>query len=161
MKRIDGFQKLITFPFFFTFTFIYFQLYFVFTSIVFDDTYIYVLQNMFSARLNRMNAIQKLITLPSLFYSLRIQTRASYQYLRKVFRLTMDEISEQKPTDIAYVHSGYAPLSVRLIHNLARGDWKAVEDAIATLPGPLINDVQQLPPGMRRRRSKPQFLSFL
>ncbi|EJU02729.1 ATP binding protein [Dacryopinax primogenitus] len=35
--------------------------------------------------------------------------------LRKHLRLLVDDVSEQTPTDIAYVYSGYAPLSIRLI----------------------------------------------
>ncbi|KZT51079.1 Sec1-like protein [Calocera cornea HHB12733] len=35
--------------------------------------------------------------------------------LRKHLRLLVDDVSEQAPTDIAYVYSGYAPLSIRLV----------------------------------------------
>ncbi|KAL9123640.1 MAG: hypothetical protein Q9217_006947 [Psora testacea] len=42
-------------------------------------------------------------------------SKTNYNYLRKVLRLIVDEVDEQKPTDIAYVYSGYAPLSVRLV----------------------------------------------
>jgi len=34
---------------------------------------------------------------------------------RKQFRLWVEEANEQDPNDIAYVYSGYAPLSVRLV----------------------------------------------
>ncbi|CAG0915452.1 unnamed protein product [Notodromas monacha] len=79
------------------------------------------------------------------------QTCANYPYLRKALKLTVDDVSEQKPMDIAYVHSGYAPLSVRLVHHLTRKDFKSVDDALCALPGPLVNDVQQLPSGMQHR----------
>ncbi|KAL9102761.1 MAG: hypothetical protein Q9163_002123 [Psora crenata] len=42
-------------------------------------------------------------------------SKTNYNYLRKVLRLIVDEVNEQKPNDISYVYSGYAPLSVRLI----------------------------------------------
>ena len=42
-------------------------------------------------------------------------SRTNYTYLRKVLRLIVDEVNEQNPDDIAYVYSGYAPLSVRLV----------------------------------------------
>ena len=42
-------------------------------------------------------------------------SKTNYNYLRKVLRLIVDEVNEQKPNDIAYVYSGYAPLSVRLV----------------------------------------------
>ena len=42
-------------------------------------------------------------------------SNTNYAYLRKQLRLIVDEVSEQDPNDIAYVYSGYAPLSVRLV----------------------------------------------
>lgn len=42
-------------------------------------------------------------------------TNTNYTYLRKQLRLIVDEVNEQDPNDIAYVYSGYAPLSVRLV----------------------------------------------
>ena len=41
--------------------------------------------------------------------------KTNYNYLRKHLHLIMDEVNEQNPNDIAYVYSGYAPLSVRLV----------------------------------------------
>ncbi|KAI9812420.1 MAG: hypothetical protein M1827_004651 [Pycnora praestabilis] len=40
---------------------------------------------------------------------------SNYISLRKSLRLIVDEVNEQDPDDIAYVYSGYAPLSVRLV----------------------------------------------
>jgi len=42
-------------------------------------------------------------------------TKTNYTYLRKALRLIVDEVNEHDPNDIAYVYSGYAPLSVRLV----------------------------------------------
>ncbi|TQN72254.1 Vacuolar protein sorting-associated protein 33A [Colletotrichum shisoi] len=42
-------------------------------------------------------------------------TKTNYTYLRKLLRLIVDEVQEDDPNDIAYVYSGYAPLSVRLV----------------------------------------------
>jgi vacuolar protein sorting-associated protein 33A len=42
-------------------------------------------------------------------------TKTNYNYLRKNLRLVVEEVSEQNPQDIAYVYSGFAPLSVRLV----------------------------------------------
>jgi hypothetical protein len=44
--------------------------------------------------------------------------RLNYQTLKKQFNLIVDDIDEQNPTDIAYVYSGYAPLSIRLIQSV-------------------------------------------
>lgn len=41
--------------------------------------------------------------------------QTNYAYLRKALRLIVEEVNEQDPNDIAYVYSGYAPLSVRLV----------------------------------------------
>lgn len=38
-----------------------------------------------------------------------------YNAVRKTLKLFVDEVDEQEPTDISYVFSGYAPLSVRLV----------------------------------------------
>ncbi|KAM3444019.1 hypothetical protein NHJ13734_001618 [Beauveria thailandica] len=42
-------------------------------------------------------------------------TKTNYTYLRKQLRLIVDEVKEDDPKDIAYVYSGYAPLSIRLV----------------------------------------------
>jgi vacuolar protein sorting-associated protein 33A len=42
-------------------------------------------------------------------------TKTDYSTLRKQLRLIVDEVNEQDPNDIAYVYSGYAPLSIRLV----------------------------------------------
>ena len=41
--------------------------------------------------------------------------RTNYATLRKSLKLIVDEVNEQNPDDIAYVYSGYAPLSIRLV----------------------------------------------
>eukprot|EP01125_Pyxidicula_operculata_P001470 TRINITY_DN11349_c0_g1_i1.p1 TRINITY_DN11349_c0_g1~~TRINITY_DN11349_c0_g1_i1.p1 ORF type:complete len:649 (-),score=140.94 TRINITY_DN11349_c0_g1_i1:30-1976(-) len=38
-----------------------------------------------------------------------------YQRLKKDMNLIIEEMNEQDPTDIAYVYSGYAPVSIRLV----------------------------------------------
>lgn len=35
--------------------------------------------------------------------------------LRKSMKLVVDDVNEQNPNDIAYVYSGYAPLTIRLV----------------------------------------------
>jgi len=42
-------------------------------------------------------------------------TTTNYTYLRKQLRLVVDEVKEADPNDIAYVYSGFAPLSIRLV----------------------------------------------
>ncbi|CCU76222.1 vacuolar protein sorting 33A-like protein, partial [Blumeria hordei DH14] len=47
-----------------------------------------------------------------------VGTKTNYTYLRKALRLIVDEVNESDPDDVAYVYSGYAPLSVRLIQSI-------------------------------------------
>ncbi|KAA8644104.1 hypothetical protein EYZ11_008430 [Aspergillus tanneri] len=42
-------------------------------------------------------------------------SKTNYTYLRKHLRLVVEEVSEKDPTDISYVYSGFAPLSIRLV----------------------------------------------
>eukprot|EP01012_Entosiphon_sulcatum_P040779 TRINITY_DN5449_c0_g1_i1.p1 TRINITY_DN5449_c0_g1~~TRINITY_DN5449_c0_g1_i1.p1 ORF type:complete len:616 (+),score=132.33 TRINITY_DN5449_c0_g1_i1:1510-3357(+) len=68
----------------------------------------------------------------------------NYAALRKTFRLWVDEIDELNPQDIAYVHSGYAPLSVRIVEQgLRPNGWKSVEGVLGLLPGPMIEEEQR------------------
>uniref|UniRef100_A0A7N2MDN7 Uncharacterized protein n=1 Tax=Quercus lobata TaxID=97700 RepID=A0A7N2MDN7_QUELO len=40
------------------------------------------------------------------------------------------------PNDIAYVFSGYAPLSIHLVQHAERSGWRPVEEILKLLPGP-------------------------
>lgn len=42
-------------------------------------------------------------------------SKTNYTFLRKQLRLIVDEVQEDEPNDVAYVYSGYAPLSIRLV----------------------------------------------
>lgn len=50
-------------------------------------------------------------------------SKTNYTYLRKVLRLIVDEVNEQNPSDVAYVYSGYAPLSIRLIQSILQKQY--------------------------------------
>jgi hypothetical protein len=85
--------------------------------------------------------------------------------VRKLLSLWLDEVAEQDPDDIAYVFSGYAPLSVRLVQavlqksylaNLANPTksgtapatvtgtgWKGFEDSLSRIRGPTVDVVQK------------------
>ncbi|KAL8722741.1 MAG: hypothetical protein Q9181_007425, partial [Wetmoreana brouardii] len=91
----------------------------------------------------------------------------NYNALRKSLRLIVDEVNEQDPNDIAYVYSGYAPLSVRLVQSIiqkqhllsltARGSsvsndttshssaqgWQGFEDVLRNVKGETFNKVQK------------------
>lgn len=92
-------------------------------------------------------------------------TKTNYNYLRKVLKLVVDEVNEQNPNDIAYVYSGYAPLSVRLVQSIiqkkhlltitkgaaaasnpvssAAHGWQGFEDALRNVKGETFNKVQK------------------
>ena len=69
-------------------------------------------------------------------------TRPSYSMLRKRLGLIMDNVDEQNPSDIAYVHSVYGPLSVKLAMQV--DSWRNIRDVLDLLPGPSFEDTQQV-----------------
>lgn len=94
-------------------------------------------------------------------------TKTNYTYLRKALRLIVDEVNEQDPNDVAYVYSGYAPLSIRLVQcilqkqyltSITRGGnanngavgtggasqgWRGFEEAIKHVRGQTFDEVQK------------------
>ncbi|XP_023594962.1 vacuolar protein sorting-associated protein 33A isoform X2 [Trichechus manatus latirostris] len=78
--------------------------------------------------------------------------RNNYPTIRKTLRLWMDDVNEQNPTDISYVYSGYAPLSVRLAQLLSRPGWRSIEEVLRILPGPHFEERQPLPTGLQKKR---------
>ncbi|KAK5663360.1 hypothetical protein OQA88_3788 [Cercophora sp. LCS_1] len=96
-----------------------------------------------------------------------IGTKTNYTYLRKQLRLIVDEVNEQDPNDVAYVYSGYAPLSVRLVQcvlqkqyllSITRGNgitgaagpaaggaqgWRGFDEAVKHARGQTFDEVQK------------------
>ena len=88
-------------------------------------------------------------------------TKTNYAFLRKELRLIVDEYNEQDPDDIAYVYSGYAPLSVRLVQCILQKQylqslhksplpltptstgWTGFENILKSAKGPTFNIVQR------------------
>ncbi|KAL2263240.1 hypothetical protein VTK26DRAFT_7659 [Humicola hyalothermophila] len=94
-------------------------------------------------------------------------TKTNYTYLRKQLRLIVDEVNEHEPNDIAYVYSGYAPLSIRLVQcvlqkqyllSITRGTgaanapgpavggaqgWRGFDDAVKHVRGQTFDEVQK------------------
>eukprot|EP01132_Coremiostelium_polycephalum_P003640 gene3640-4532_t len=73
----------------------------------------------------------------------------NYPAIRKELDLIVDDINEQNPQDIAYVYSGYAPISVRLIqYSMGKSgnsiaSWKSIdEDILKMLPNPSFEEIQ-------------------
>lgn len=88
-------------------------------------------------------------------------TKTNYGYLRKELRMIIDEYKEQDPEDIAYVYSGYAPLSIRLVQCILQkaylqqlhksplpltpssSGWTGFEDILKSAKGPTFNVAQK------------------
>ena len=81
----------------------------------------------------------------------------NYTGVRKSLRLIFDDVSEQDPKDIAYVYSGYAPLSVRLVQGALHQDFSATTKApsattnnpIATVTGVAPSATADSPPSWK------------
>ncbi|KAG6295428.1 hypothetical protein E4U09_002171 [Claviceps aff. purpurea] len=63
-------------------------------------------------------------------------TKTNYTYLRKQLRLIVDEVQEDNPNDIAYVYSGYAPLSIRLVQCVLQKKYLTSICKGGSAPGP-------------------------
>lgn len=95
-------------------------------------------------------------------------SKTNYAYLRKQLRLIVDEVNELDPNDVAYVYSGYAPLSVRLVQcilqkqyllSFTRGSstngaaananagggqgWRGFDEAVKHARGATFDDIQK------------------
>lgn len=67
----------------------------------------------------------------------------SYNILRKTLNLTVDDFQEVSPKDISYVHSFYAPLSIRIVeHSLRPLGWNGLNDILSCIPEPSFEDYQ-------------------
>ncbi|KAG0633993.1 Sec1-like protein [Tuber brumale] len=117
------------------------------------------------AALERLQLLQSRTSITS-----SISTRTNYATLRKSLKLIVDEVNEQNPDDIAYVYSGYAPLSVRLVQcviqkplmtrgrrgedpltpagvgttvNWAATGWRGFEDVLKSVKGKTFDELQR------------------
>ncbi|KAL4926005.1 Sec1 family protein [Aspergillus undulatus] len=90
-------------------------------------------------------------------------SKSNYTYLRKNLRLVIEEVSEKDPEDVAYVYSGFAPLSIRLVQcvlqkpyvlslmkgglaaqaNTASPGWLGFEDVVKSARGSTFSIVQK------------------
>lgn len=100
-------------------------------------------------------------------------SKSAFAQVRKPLRLVVDDVDEANPEDIAYVYSGYAPMSVRLVqHVLGLGTtsggasggvlsaaasaatgrertgatvqgWRGLDEVMRTLPGAVFEESQK------------------
>lgn len=85
----------------------------------------------------------------------RQEGKSTFGTLKRGLRLLVEDIDDKDPSDIAYVYSGYAPLSVRLVEAAVKGPGLAAlpEDILKSLPGPSfsIEQTSEDEPGSFRR----------
>ena len=103
---------------------------------------------------NQLLSLHNLST-AGLLVSSSTNKRSQYSVLSKRLGLIMDNVDEQSPHDIAYVHTVYAPLSVRLVQQLEAPGWRNIRDVLDMLPGPSFEDTQQIAMGGQHRRRGP------
>ncbi len=71
-------------------------------------------------------------------------TRTPWATMRRSLRLINESVNVLTQDDIAYVSSGYAPLSVRLVQACVQPGWESLSDSVFKyLPGPTINIKQK------------------
>lgn len=101
--------------------------------------------------------IQTLLTIRNLEKAGLLKTQTenrSYAVLRKTLNLTVDDVVEVAPKDISYVHSFYAPLSVRIVEqSLKPLGWQSLKSSINVLPGKTFEDFQAQLIGINGRQS--------
>jgi len=74
--------------------------------------------------------------------TLWMDTASPFASLRKMLKLINAEVNTVEPDDFAYVSSGYAPISIRLVQAATQG-WVGKEELLRELPGRLIDIEQQ------------------
>ncbi|KAK4789461.1 hypothetical protein SAY86_016765 [Trapa natans] len=64
------------------------------------------------------------------------ETKSNWLTIKRALQLVVEDTDTANPNDIAYVFSGYAPLSIRLVQNAIRSGWRPIEEILRMLPGP-------------------------
>src|SRR5579859_993392 len=83
-----------------------------------------------------------------LFLPKATSLKSNYSSLQKALKLIVDDVDEQKPDDIAYVYSGYAPLSIRLVQCIIQKPVMLAAQAASAPQGRLVNTLSAFPNAM-------------
>ncbi|KAJ0967310.1 hypothetical protein J5N97_024227 [Dioscorea zingiberensis] len=67
------------------------------------------------------------------------EVKSNWPTVTKALQLIVDDTDTANPNDIAYIFSGYAPLSIRIVQHAIRSGWRSVEEIIKLLPGPHLD----------------------
>eukprot|EP00245_Coleochaete_scutata_P001569 TRINITY_DN11946_c0_g1_i1.p1 TRINITY_DN11946_c0_g1~~TRINITY_DN11946_c0_g1_i1.p1 ORF type:complete len:607 (+),score=112.22 TRINITY_DN11946_c0_g1_i1:84-1904(+) len=76
--------------------------------------------------------------------------KSNWALIKRNLRLTVDDVDDANPNDIAYTYSGYAPISIRLVQQALKTGWRPIDDTLRLLPGPWFEKKQAsiMNPGM-------------
>ncbi|GJN12098.1 hypothetical protein PR202_ga30345 [Eleusine coracana subsp. coracana] len=69
----------------------------------------------------------------------RQESRGNWAGITRALQLIVDVNDTANPTDISYIFSGYAPLSIRLVQHAVRSGWRSIEELLKLLPGPHLD----------------------
>ncbi|KAI8007877.1 hypothetical protein LOK49_LG07G00991 [Camellia lanceoleosa] len=64
------------------------------------------------------------------------ESKSNWLTIKRALQLVVEDTDTANPSDISYVFSGYAPLSIRLVQHAVRSGWRPVEEILKLLPGP-------------------------
>ncbi|OZJ04384.1 hypothetical protein BZG36_02405 [Bifiguratus adelaidae] len=75
-------------------------------------------------------------------------SRSNFAHARRALRLLVDDVDDHNPNDIAYVYSGYAPISIRLVqcvtqrlqpNNVASGSMSLLSNVVGSSNASVIS----------------------
>jgi hypothetical protein len=75
-----------------------------------------------------------------------LDSTAGFHSLRQSLVLIHPEVQTAEPDDVAYVSSGYAPLSVRLVQTAVQHSWGKLTESLKDLTGRMVDIHQSSPP---------------
>ncbi|KAH7533130.1 hypothetical protein FEM48_Zijuj04G0097700 [Ziziphus jujuba var. spinosa] len=64
------------------------------------------------------------------------ESKSNWPTVKRALQLVVEDTDTANPSDISYVFSGYAPLSIRLVQHAVRSGWRPIEEILKLLPGP-------------------------
>jgi hypothetical protein len=97
-------------------------------------------------------------------------SKNTFSSVRKNLQLVVDDFgTPDAPSDISYTYKGYAPLLVRLLQQLVKPStnnsdivgWKPLEDAMASIPGAVVDVTQKSEGTKHAQDNKVTLVMFL
>ncbi|CAL9007708.1 unnamed protein product [Prunus brigantina] len=98
-----------------------------------------VLHSFYISQLLHSYGFEHMVTLNSLEKAGLVkkqESKSNWLTVKRALQLVVEDTDTANPNDIAYVFSGYAPLSIRLVQHAVRSGWRPIEEILKLLPGP-------------------------